>query len=117
MKNARFWTTVHGSYVKVTLSPGDSVDFREGGETEEGFDVRFVSFEYDGSEVRQSSHRTAQDCDGRISQDYETAWDCVTTREPYSTEPDYCPEPGALFPQWEEVDYNQRDYAAERMGY
>lgn len=123
-RNARFWERVHGSWVKLTLRPGDYVYTREGGAHDEGYSVTHTEYQYDGKTVTRESHTDSRDCDGRMS--HTTIVECrvrkLASREPYSDEPGtfdeaYSPYPGAMLPAWERVKSSQRDYAAERMGY
>ncbi len=129
-RNARFWESVHGSWVKLTLRPGDCVYTREGGAHEEGYSVTHTEYSYDGRTVTRESHTDSRDCDGRTS--HTTLVECrvrkLATRAPYLDQDfvptartpydeTYCPIPGAMLPTWERVKSSQRDYAAERMGY
>ncbi len=120
MKIARFWTTVNGGWVKLTMHAGDTVEVYEGGPHEEGYSHTWTSYEFDGQTVTRMSTTNSRDCDGQTSDrcDCECPVSKLASRAPYNNiDPEYCPVPGAMMPQWERVRSGQRDYAAESMGY
>ena len=129
-RNARFWESHNGSWVKLTLRPGEYLFTREGGATDEGYSVTNTEYHYDGKTVTRESHNSARDCDGQTS--HTTLTECrvrkLASRAPYTCryfvataktpyDEDYCPALGALLPAWERVSQSQRDYAAEAAGY
>lgn len=129
---ARFWEHVNGGWVKLSLREGDTIEHREGGATDEGYSVTYLTYEYDGQTVTRTAHTDSRDCDGRMSQTtvVECAVDRLATRAPYVPSPEeftptaqrpydetYQPCAGAMFPTWERVNASQRDYSAEAMGY
>ena len=129
-RNARFWESVNGGWVKLTLRPDEYLYTREGGAHDEGYSVTNTEYHYDGKTVTRESHTDSRDCDGRTS--HTTLVECrvrkLATRAPYVDsyfvataraphDETYCPHPGAMLPAWERVSSRQRDYAAEAMGY
>lgn len=129
-RNARFWESHNGSWVKLTLRPGDTFYTREGGATEEGYSVTHSEYAFDGKTVTRESHTDSRDCDGRMS--HTTLTRCrvrkLASRAPYvdrdfvatardTFDETYCPVPGAMLPMWERIDTRQRDYSAESAGY
>lgn len=119
-KNARFWVNYGNGFVKLTLKPGDEVSFGWVTPHDEGWSSRHIELSYDEDVVTKTVYTDGRDCDGRLSS--TTVLSCHVDKlrklAPYdANDPDYCPEPGAKFPDWEKKRYRQRDYTAERMGY
>lgn len=135
MRNARFWIWHNDGWVKLTLRPGQKLEFTYGGEHEEGWSRTETTYEYDeeaGVVVCITATRS-QDCDGPHS-DYAKVysplhalkarsmfeecgrwmWDEFSEQDvviPSSS--DY----GIYAPEWFRVESHQRDYYAESMGY
>ena len=65
---ARFWTYHNGSYVKLSIKPGKSLNHHAGGPDEEGWWSCGQVWENDGEEVTWGHYRDGADCDGRLSQ-------------------------------------------------
>ncbi len=165
---ARFWHSVHGGWVKLTLhvrvdftpepfeGPPEYDDWGHPGAAEyahersqdaarEAHDDGSVTlYSYSPNEEGGGTRRCeriwlegdgyvhrevsiwSRDCDGVTTS--ETDLTChvsrLAAREPYRPEPSdgdpadyYCPNPGAKLPDWEERRSQQRDLAAEAMGY
>lgn len=129
-RNARFWMSYLGGWVKLTMAVGDEIHLKEGGATDEGYSVTWTSYTFDGKTVERSLHNDSRDCDGRSSRDLTlecrvrklASRACYVDREfiPTASKPyneDYCPAMGAKLPDWQEVESSQHDYSAERAGY
>ena len=112
--NARFLIFIHGSDVKVTLKPGQTLIWFTAERTEEGWTSESHEYELQDGMVRRIMFFDGRDCDGRMTQTYK----------------DYCPvsqlhdheftdDRGmtTLYPAWQKVSARQRDYTAESMGY
>jgi len=70
LKNARFWVFLHGSYVKLTLRPGQSLYHWWGRPTDEGYEAEYERWTYETLSfqpgyIRRTIERDARDCDGR----------------------------------------------------
>lgn len=119
MKNARFWIRWDGDFVKLTLKPGDDVELHCSGSHEEGWWSCYEEYSYHDGVVTRTSIRDGRDCDGRLSDTciLECSVDRLNYLAPYRDEADYCPEPGAKLPDWDEVRSRKRDYYAEAAGY
>ena len=63
--NARFWISVHGHWVKLTLRPGQSRSWSSAGPTDEGYSSTALHFHFDGSSVFQQYADEGRDCDGK----------------------------------------------------
>ena len=110
MKNARFWTYINGSPVKLTLRPWQRLHWSSGGPCEEGWSVEFERWEHAGDMVRRDSGTDGADCDGRLSTHDEC--ECALDRLANGSEFD-----GVNYADWQRVSSGQRDYAAEAAGY
>ena len=67
--NARFWEYINGSFVKLTLKPGQRLHHRHSEPTDEGWSAESKEWEYDEdwSTVNFVSVSEGQDCDGYLS--------------------------------------------------
>lgn len=121
--NARFWFTVNGNAVKLTLRPGESLHYWRGGATDEGWQRVSYSFEFDGDTVTVLCESDGSDCDGRLSSTNELFCPVGLLRmhraimhywidgQPVSIPDDY------YSPDWQHGRSSQRDYFAEAMNY
>lgn len=119
-RNARFWIRHDGSWVKLTLAPGDVLEHASSQATEEGYSSSYTCLEFDGETVTRTIHTRERDCDGMHTDSCELVCPLayLASHPPYDTaDPTYCPTPGALLPSWEEQDSRRRDYYAEAAGY
>lgn len=98
------------SWIKVTLSEGETKEYHTGGETEEGYSVTDYIFELEGGSVKLLVSNRSQDCDGRMDsyQELICPIDKLAAWEAHD---------GTMTPDWEKVDSHQRDYTAEAAGY
>ena len=109
---ARFWVFVGEGITMLSLAQGASLTVREGGETEEGYDVTVSTYTFSGDIVTCEVDRRARDCDGRL--DVYSEYQCAT-EELFAGNVDR--ETGVKFPAWVRVSSSQRDYEAEKAGY
>lgn len=113
--NARFWINENGTPSKVTLAPGQSLSWSQGGPTDEGWSASGWTLEQplDRPEwVTLSRWSDGRDCDGRLSRHWEG--ECHITRL-HSHLNEYTHPSGQ--PDWSEQGAGQRDYSAEAAGY
>lgn len=113
-KNARFWIWYRGDFesgwVKLTLIPGERVEFVGGGRTEEGYSCWSVAYHHHGDWVLAEHHSWGRDCDGLLEQGEEFHCDLADLKSHESMD-------GTMMPRWESADSYQRDHAAEAAGY
>ena len=123
--NARFWVYVNGGYVKITLRPGDELEHYAWEPTDEGFESMWYTWSYTGHFVHRAWANNSRDCDGRYHREgidrchlQKLYWHRVSFSRYFDgdihqvLQPDYPP-----LPLWQDVQYAQRDYAAEAAGY
>lgn len=117
--NARFWIWYNDSWVKLTMRPGQVIEFVAGGSTDEGCWSECRSFVMSGPEVRpeyatvtEECCRYERDCDGphEESSQYECILHLLQNR-------DIAVAGAPPLPAWQLVDSGQRDHYAEAMGY
>lgn len=131
-KNARFWHWNREEWCKITLRPGQVLNWTEYHSDGEGSLVEYVSFKYDGEFVYFSSLIDGRDCDGRMAhwfeykahveklKDVSQMAELISRHEVWGTElwpSEVAVSKGIHTPAWEVVDTGRRDYAAERAGY
>ena len=115
--NARFWVYhPSGSWVKLTLRPGQRVELHSGQRTEEGYSCEAETFEHDGAGVAHSWCTWGMDCDGRHEDGGERYCPLahLRSREPVLDGPDTV---GVMLPEWAPGESWQRDHSAEAAGY
>lgn len=115
MRNARFWhyNSKKDSWIKLTLKPGQSVEFHSYSTDEEGWHSTSERYTSDGIQVNHEWISDGRDCDGRLTQAGESV--CLIDNLQSRLVEDFPDWP--LLPQWELVDSSQRDEYAEMMGY
>lgn len=109
-RNARFWIFVHGSDVKITLRPGDEVQYSHSQDTDEGWRRESRVYTFDGVFVRNESHSRERDCDGLMEHFGEYLCHVDNLKDGPNID-------GIGFPAWEKERESQRDHSAERAGY
>ena len=122
MKNARFWVDHKGSFVKLTIKPGEEINTIEGGLTDEGFDYTNTTYRYEDGLVFCSQVRDAKDCDGPMSWSWKGFFDPCNykTRGVFvGVDADYEEiwDDSIQLVCWERASSSQRDIYAELMGY
>jgi len=112
-KNARFWNWVNGAYVKLTLEPGQVLNWHNCEGHEEGWSSYEESWELssDGEVIVREYMSDGTDCDGRLS-----SGGTMIASADGSTFRDYAGE-GYFCPDWVDDDRWQRDQSAEAAGY
>lgn len=112
--NARMWFYWHGDYVKVTLRPGQCLQFGFSVATDEGFSSEAVILEHRGDHVYESWGSMGRDCDGKIMQGGEgiARLDRLDGNTGHWLPRDV---PGT--PVWEQGRSEYRDHQAEAAGY
>lgn len=111
--NARFWTIIHNSPVKLTLRPGQSVTHIEQGATDEGYRYSGCTWSLGDGIVQCAWGSRETDCDGRHENSGETYAPIYALRR--GSEDSV--SPGVVYPAWERGEHWQRDHAAESAGY
>lgn len=112
MKTARFWVPHGESYVRLTLRNGESRHHYEWHRTDEGFSSELNVWTFEDGLVRHQNSLDGRDCDGRLTQFYETACpvDHLARLPAYG-------DTTIKVPDWQLEKRGQRDYSAEAMGY
>lgn len=111
-RNARFWIYFAGSYVKLTLQPGQTLSTHEGRNCDEGFYSESVTYQHARHAVTREWHERGRDCDGRYSRGGESycPMSDLQSRENYESD-------GPRLPEWQHGDASQVDETAELAGY
>ncbi len=107
-QNARFWEWINGDWVKLTLEPGQTLEWGAGSGDEEGWHAHGSQWSLCAGLVLVAAWTDGADCDGRFST--ETKYTCDVEYLRYRAD-------APKVPMWENVECSQRDYAAEAMGY
>ena len=85
---ARFWTYHNGSYVKLSIRPGKSLNHHEGGRTDEGWSSYGQIWRHEGEVVTWGQYSDGCDCDGRMSRGRESVCRLTDLKaRPAETEP------------------------------
>lgn len=122
-RNVRFFDYFNGSFVKITLKPGQILRHYEAHDTEEGWDSNETIYQYDGDRVTCETINDGTDCDGRLTRHATYTMDGLTSREvereQSALEYRYGVKSSDHYPvaNWKEIANGQRDYTAESMGY
>lgn len=113
MRNARFWTWMNDGWVKITLSPGETLAHYTCRSHDEGWSSTANSWEYDGETIVSTLTEDGRDCDGRSS--YHAS--CWTTVDKLR-ENEFV-ESGEVIrtPRWEQGERVCYDQFAEQAGY
>jgi hypothetical protein len=111
--NARFWVFVNGNDVKLTLKPGQGLQWGKSWRHDEGWSSEDYYWRYpkDGGVIFRSHGTDGTDCDGRMSTIHESF--CF----PEDLQAHFVDEDTPMLPKWERINSRQRDYQAERAGY
>lgn len=119
--NARFWAYLNGGPVKITLRPGQQIQWSQGQRTDEGWSRSIEQWCYDTEDspglVTRYWCEEGQDCDGLLQRAGEDVC-CpmnLHARTPY---PEGAAEmEGVMWPDWQEANRWQRDAQAEAANY
>jgi hypothetical protein len=109
--NARFWTTINNSPVKITLKPDETLEWGRTEPTNEGYSHEGLSFSHDDGIVVCEAANGGRDCDG-VLYSYSTL---ACPREQLARR--LCTENGLLFPAWKQVNADQYDQYAQAANY
>lgn len=115
MKNARFWVSIHGQPVKLTLEDGIRISHTTGGPNEEGYSYTTRTWRQFWDRVYFTVDTDARDCDGRMCTHTELQANLDHLKSGYFDE-----KSKIAYPDWNRRSYPhsyQRDYSAEAMGY
>ena len=111
-RNARFWVSVHGDWVKLTLRPDQELEHAFCEPTDEGWHSEYVCWSHAGDRVELQFLDRSRCCDGRYDRGGTliAALDSLANRKPY-----YDDDP--MLPSWRTDREWQRDHNAEAAGY
>jgi len=126
LKNARFWTLINGDWIKITLAPGETLEYSHSECTDEGFRSEYQAWHHcpDTGEVYRELYTRERDCDGMFERSCEQV--AAPDRLASVACVEYVQERGygryvdsdTMFrPDWQDLDSYQRDHSAEAMGY
>jgi hypothetical protein len=109
MNVIRFWTTDGrgAEPVRLTIRNGKQLAWYRSQQTDEGWHAEGVTYEFDGKRVTRSAFSDGTDCDGRLSREDVSEWDCRTLHNRLEVP----------LPVWSDSKVSQRDYSAEAAGY
>lgn len=117
--NARFWTWVNCGPVKITMRPGASLAWGQGGPTDEGWASETTQWVHAGGYIARRWAVDARDCDGRLTHGGTDLCSLVRLHAgPVCDDSDADGEP-IHYPSWTdgpEQSYRRDEYA-EAMGY
>jgi hypothetical protein len=119
MKNARFWHIgPDGSPVKLTIHPGEMLEWCKFYRHEEGWTRQVTCWDYDAARgvIVRAEEIDGMDCDGRHSS-YATTYCPVGHLRGHRNQIDSEHYHGTRWPDWRLEKEDQRDYAAEAAGY
>lgn len=111
----RFWTwpVNDGGPVKITMEAGQTLRHHHYQETDEGHFAHSRMWAFDGVNLRIHWHTDESDCDGRMTRTGTRMCPAADVRSgDADIEHTY-----AVYPQWQDEESSQRDFAAEAMGY
>lgn len=114
-RNARFLVWCNGQFTKLTLRPGQVLNWSQGQATDEGWSRQSESWEHCGDRVEVQFLDEGRDCDGYLSHFYEGA--CPLDRLAASPRIDDATGEPVDVPEWIEINAYQRDESAEAAGY
>ena len=111
--NCRFWEHINGDHVKLTLRPGQTLDWGRYESTEEGWSLQGEtwSLSADSLAITRESVSDGTDCDGRISSGHTA----IASADQFTFTD--CYQFAGKRPDWQPDEDWQRDYSAEAMNY
>lgn len=110
-RNARFWTMVHGSPVKLTLKYKQTLSHIDFNYHDEGWTREVNQWFHRGDAVDMWITGEGRDCDGR------TEWSADLTCDIDELADHLHVESGIAYPSFKHERSSQRDHSAEAMGY
>lgn len=108
--NARFMIFLNGSWVKITLRPGELLQWEKREPTEEGWRLEHQSYSFDGYIVTYTHVSDGRDCDGRLIERRELVCGLEELQGHITRE-------GWRMPLWDKRQVSIYDEYAQRMGY
>lgn len=114
--NARFWEFINNGWVKLTLEPGQALHHYVRHHTDEGYTDEGTKWKLSQRfpVVFRTFVQQGCDCDGRLDT-YDLSKCSITNLRVNHTS--FILKDGMSLPRWTQVKTEQRDYAAEAMGY
>lgn len=112
-RNARFWVYWNHSFVKITMSPGQSLSAYTAWSHEEGWSSESLRLEYDAEQGCIVRHwcLDGRDCDGRLTRSGTDHCSLDELASIHLEDEDVC------IPHWLEGDRGCFDEFAEAAGY
>lgn len=110
-RNARFWEWVNDGRVRITLKPGQRLEWYTRSRHDEGWSSEYMAWKWDGNMLTRESETDGRDCDGRFS-----TQQTVISRDLNGRTVEIDGDTWTA-PEWERVDASQRDYSAEAANY
>ncbi|MGZ8432802.1 MAG: hypothetical protein ACXWYM_00010 [Candidatus Binatia bacterium] len=104
--NIRFWEFFHGKQVKITLKPGQAIQWHNFFYTDEGWEHEVVILSFHGGVVRKEWKNQGRDCDGMLTRGGVLVGEKTRAGEN-----------GLPIMDWDKEDHWQSDEYAEAMGY
>lgn len=115
MRTARFWTSINGGWVKLSLRPdrnGACASHTVFKQTDEGSEITAVDFFHQGDRVERHMIWRGVDCDGHTG---SFAVQHCPLSQLYAQPNEYSPI--GVSPAWQTEAREQFDDRAEAMGY
>jgi len=117
--NVCFWVWIGDGWVKLTLRPGQILNYNEGGPHEEGYSYTSTEWEYDADEgkIIERWYTDSRDCDGRHGGGGSRSCRWSSMRS-IPRDDDYQDPDGWGKPDWQdETQEPVYDQYAQMMGY
>lgn len=110
---ARLWLYINNDFVKVTLKPGQTINWYESHPTEEGYHFTQIAVEYDGEDVYLTEVDGGRDCDGQLEHTYKMGCSLANLRaDPIDIKMETIPRP-----KWEHEPTRVYDQYAQLANY
>lgn len=120
-RNARFWAYINGSFVKITLRPGEQIEHVTGGPTDEGWTRDATSWIYPAGECAVYRYWAIEgaDCDGRHGNYGSNRCELADLRagDAPCFDGSETEHPEVVYPAWQRCEASQYDQFAELSGY
>lgn len=108
----RVWESLHGSYVKISVRPGQTLRWHRNWMGDEGPSWQYCVFIHEGDRLKMECGSGGRDCDGTVTH-HSTL---VASPEKLAARPAYR-DSRLLLPDWETEERWQHDQFAEAAGY
>lgn len=110
--NVHLWVYANGDFVKITLSPEETISCCTVEQDEEGFIAEWQSWTHEGTFVSYERYMRQRDCDGLTERTF-TATCAIRDIAKIVCET----SPRVRLPLWQSVTERYRDHTAEKEGY